>query len=158
IIPPLFGATPSDDFFFSTDFLRGNAHVLGILALGYVIWVLAVVKPPRPAHYLHKELTSRFLTAERIAVVLPVLLMYPIFISASTALKGVISTIHPFAWDAQFAAWDGFLHGGRQPWEWLQPLFGHPYVTDAIDQLYLAWFYVGGFMLFWQMLSLRRPR
>jgi hypothetical protein len=41
---------------------------------------------------------------------------------------------------------------------WLQPLFGYPFVTDAIDQLYLAWFYVGGIMLFWQMLSLRRPR
>ena len=159
IVPPLFGAAPqSEDYFFSAQFLRGNAGVLGVLTLGYVIWIFAVVRPPQPARYLHRQLMSRFLTAERIAAALPVLLLYPIFISASTALKGVIPAIQPFAWDAQFAAWDGFLHGGRQPWEWLQPLFGHPYVTDVIDQLYLAWFYVGGIMLFWQTLSLRRPR
>ena len=158
-VPPLFGAAPeSDDLFFSAQFLRGNAGVLGVLALGYLVWVMAVVRPPQLARYLHKQLRSRFLTAERIAAALPVLLLYPIFISASAALKGVIPVIQPFAWDAQFAAWENFLHGGRQPWEWLQPLFGHPYTTDAIDMLYLAWFYVGGIVLFWQMLSLRRPR
>jgi hypothetical protein len=159
VVPPLFGAAPeSDDLFFSAQFLRGNAGVLGVLTLGYLVWVITVVRPPRLARYLHKQLRSRFLTAERIAGALPVLLLYPIFISASAALKGVIPAIQPFAWDSQFAAWDNFLHGGRQPWEWLQPLFGHPYATDAIDMLYLAWFYVGGIVLFWQMLSLRRPR
>jgi PAP2 superfamily len=159
IVPPLFGAAPeSQQLFLSARFVQTNVGILGVLTLGYVIWVLAIVRPPQLARYLHAQLTSRFLTAERIAAALPVLLLYPMFISAFVELKASIPAIQPFAWDAQLAAWDRVLHGGRQPWEWLQPLFGYPYVTDAIDKLYLSWFYVSGGVLFWQMLSLRRPR
>src|SRR5262249_55320450 len=130
----------------------------GLVTLGYVIWVMAAVRPPQLARYLHIQLTSRFLTAERIAAALPALLLYPIFISAFIGLKASIPAIQPFAWDAQFAAWDSLLHGGRQPWEWLQPLLGYPPITGVIDKLYVSWFYVGVGVLFWQMLSLRRPR
>jgi hypothetical protein len=159
LVPPLVGATPeSDRPFFSALFLRANMGMLGVLTLAYVIWVVAVVRPPRLARYLHTELRSRFLTAERIAAALPVLLLYPIFVSAFMVLKGSIPAIHPFDWDPQFAAWDRALHGGRHPWEWLQPVLGHPDATAIIDTLYLLWFYVGGIVLFWQMLSLQRPR
>ncbi len=157
-IPPLFGVTQSDSPFYSAGFARGNAGVLGALTLGYVIWVMAVVRPPRPARYLHKQLTGQFLTAERIAAVLPVLLLYPVFLSTFGMLKALIPAIQPFAWDAQFAEWDRVLHGGYQPWEWLQPLLGHPHATDVVDTLYLLWFYVCASVLFWQIVSLRRPR
>jgi hypothetical protein len=159
LVPPLFGATPeSDRPFFGAGFLRANIGMLGVLTLAYVIWTIAVIRPPRLVRHLHTELRSRFLTAERIAAALPVLLLYPIFVSAFMVLKGSIPAIHPFDWDPQFAAWDRVLHGGRHPWEWLQPVLGHTGATAIIDTLYLLWFYVGGIVLFWQMLSLQRPR
>jgi hypothetical protein len=159
VVPPLFSARPvSHPSFFNARFLWFHAGILGLLTLCYVMWVMAVVRPPRLASYLHTELRTRFLTAERIAAVLPVLLLYPAFVSAFTVLKASIPAIHPFDWDPQFAAWDKALHGGRHPWEWLQPVLGHPYATAAIDSVYLLWFYVGAGVLLWQTLSLRRPR
>ena len=157
VVPPLLGVIPPESPFYSAGFARGNAGVLGVLTLGYVIWIVAVVRPPRLAWYLHQQIKSQFLTTERIAAVIPVLLLYPVFISTFGVFKASITAIQPFAWDAQLAEWDRVLHGGYQPWEWLQPLVGHPFATDIIDTLYLLWFYVCGGVLFWQIVSLRRP-
>ncbi len=159
VVPPLLGVQPeSGSAFFNAGFARYNLGVLGALTISHVIWVLAVLRPPQPARYLHKQLTSQFVTAERLAAVLPVLLLFPLFISTFGVFKGLITAIQPFAWDARFAEWDRVLHGGYQPWEWLQPLLGHSYATDVIDTAYLLWFYVCASVLFWQIVSLRRPR
>jgi hypothetical protein len=47
------------------------------------------------------------------------------------------------------------LHFGRAPWEWLQPMLGHPAITSFLSMVYASWFFVlyGG--MFWQAFSQR---
>jgi hypothetical protein len=53
--------------------------------------------------------------------------------------KNLIPFIHPFSWDVPLAELDRLLHGGH-PWELLQPVLGHPRITQAISRIYLLWF------------------
>jgi hypothetical protein len=55
-----------------------------------------------------------------------------------TSVKNMLVDITPFRWDVRLASWDAALHGGRDPWRWLQPLLGHPPITRAIQHLYAA--------------------
>jgi hypothetical protein len=57
------------------------------------------------------------------------------------------------------AEWDRALHGGRYPWEWLQPLLGYPHVTWLVNGVYhYLWFFVIYGVLLWQAVSTARPR
>jgi hypothetical protein len=93
-----------------------------------------------------------------VATALPVFLLFPLFVSTFTYFKSSIPVLHPFVWDADFAAWDAALHGGRAPWQWLQPVFGHPFATATINFFYHLWFFVTYGVLAWQAVSLARPR
>lgn len=64
--------------------------------------------------------------------------------------KQSIPLVHPFSWDVAFMEWDRVLHFGRQPYEWLQPLLGHPSVTRFIDRTYFLWIHVMWFTVIWQ--------
>lgn len=82
---------------------------------------------------------SELFSPERaIAAAIPILLL-PIFSSTFTSFKVAIPQIAPFSWDPILMHYDMVLHGGVQPWEWLQPLLGHPFVTSAISYLYNIW-------------------
>lgn len=59
-----------------------------------------------------------------------------------TSVKNLLSDMTPFHWDASLAAADAWIHGGRDPWRWLQPLLGRPAVTRAIQMAY-----VGGWVI-----------
>lgn len=128
---------------------------LGCFVVGYVLWVMAVVRPERLTRYILDELSGRYFTAERLAQVLPVLLLFPLFMSAFTSLKSMIPLIQPFAWDTAFAAWDRWLHGGVDPWQLLQPLFGQPFFSSALNAVYNLWFFVLYGVLLWQAACLR---
>lgn len=67
-----------------------------------------------------------------------------------------IPKLQPFAWDARFAELDRVLHFGRQPWEWLQPVLGHPVVTTSLDFVYYTWLPMVGLVCAWQAWSPRR--
>jgi hypothetical protein len=43
--------------------------------------------------------------------------------------------------DVQIARLDHLLHGGADPWTLLQPLLGHPWITAAIDLVYVRTWY-----------------
>lgn len=76
-----------------------------------------------------------------------------VVINAYGSWKRVLPQVAPFSWDARFARWDSLLHGGRQPWEWLQPLLGHPGITTALDAVYFKWLPVFGAVIAWQAWS-----
>jgi hypothetical protein len=135
-----------------------NAAFFSGLLFAYVTYVLVCVRPPRLTHYLWTEITGRYATVERICWALPVFLLFPLFASTFTYFKAAIPLFHPVAWDERLAAWDRALHGGHAAWEWLQPVFGHPYATAFVNTLYHLWFFVTYGVLVWQALSLVRPR
>jgi hypothetical protein len=144
---------------YSSAFVGMTGGELLVFAAAYAVYVMVVVKPNDLIADLRRRLATRILTMRRICTALPVLLLLPVFAATFTYLKMQIPQIVPFSWDPVFAHWDSVLHGGRQPWEWLQPLFGHPYVTWLIVAVYhFAWVLVTYGVLLWQTGSTRRPR
>lgn len=86
-----------------------------------------------------------------LAAVVILFVCYGVFVDAFVGFKRALPAIVPFRWDPAFMRLDALVHGGRHPWEWLQPILGHPPLTRAIDALYYSWFPVklltlGGFL------------
>ena len=134
VVPPLLGVNARfSPGLYSDVLLKVNAAFFAGLLFAYVSYVLIRVRPPRLTHYLWSEITGRYVTVERLCMALPVFLLFPLFASTFTYFKAAIPLFHPFAWDAQLAAWDQALHGGHAAWEWLQPIFGYPYATAFIN-------------------------
>jgi hypothetical protein len=159
VIPPLLGVTaPFSPGLYSILLLQVTAAFLTLLAAGYVGHVMIVIRPQQLTRYLLHDIVNRQVTIERVAQALPVFLLFPLFTSTFTFVKAAIPVMHPFAWDVEFAAWDRLLHGGHEPWELLQPLFGHPYATTVLNFFYHLWFFVAYGVLLWQMLALARPK
>jgi hypothetical protein len=77
------------------------------------------------------------------------LMAYALFLFVFVGFKGSIPVFHPFALDQVFMGLDRALHFGRDPWRLLQPLFGVPLITNALDGLYYAWFTVNIVMVAW---------
>lgn len=73
-------------------------------------------------------------------------ILMPVFV----VFKQAIPTLNPFSWDATFMEWDRWLHLGRHPFEWLQPLLGHPLVTKFVDFNYFLWIHVMWMTVIWQ--------
>jgi hypothetical protein len=117
-----------------------------------------VVRPDRLTRYLLQEIGSRYVTVERICSALPVFLLIPIASAAYSYLKSMIPVVAPLSWDPILAEWDRMLHGGSQPWELLQPILGHPYISFAVNVIYNLWFFVLFGVMFWQVFSVSRPR
>ena len=76
---------------------------------------------------------------EALARIAPGLALYAalaLSMGAFTTIKTLLPELQPYAWDPALAALDRALHGGRDPWDLLQPLLGRPAVTRAIETLY----------------------
>jgi hypothetical protein len=100
----------------------------------------------------------RFGTVERAGGFVVVSLLLPVFINTTLCWKGAIPKIQPFRWDEALMRTDLLLHFGVAPWQWLQPLLGHPDVTMVVDLLYYVWIpFVTG-LVYWQAWSPHRPR
>lgn len=95
-------------------------------------------------HFPNALRAAEALSPDRIVAVLactlvPMILLLPAMMSTYTSLKHLIPVFQPFAFDSLFAELDHWLHLGRHPWVWLQPLLGHPPVTMAIQMGYVFW-------------------
>lgn len=129
-------------------------------ASGLVIfsaYVVLIVKPPSP--FTHVCLTvRRLVTSQAFFRALPLLVVFSLFFSAVSSFKTLIPAFQPFAWDSEFIALEYVLHGGKQPWEWLQPVLGYPWVTLLINLVYNLWLFVMFLVVFWQLLDVRNER
>jgi len=130
----------------------------GAWLLCYPIYVMIVRRPAHLTRFMIDDLRTNYLTAERLAGAFIIAVFLPTFLSVFTGFKTMIGVIHPYAWDATFAAWDRWLHFGWHPWEILHPLLAFPWVTSAINIVYNYWIVVLYLMLFWQAFSTRDPR
>ena len=95
----------------------------------------------------------------QLLVAVPTALLMILLVQAFGSFKTMIPLIHSYQyWDAEFAAWDEFLHGGIQPWRLIQPFVGYPAVTWALNAIYyFLWFPLLLVMLLWQCFDMRRP-
>jgi hypothetical protein len=57
-------------------------------------------------------------------------------------MKPLIPLMNPYSWDESFMRLDRFLHFGQDPWRLLDPMLGHPIVTQWINYTYNIWFIV----------------
>jgi hypothetical protein len=105
------------------------------------IRVMIFVRPDRLTHYLFTSLKP-YLDPVRLSFALPVLALIPVFGTTFTFYKSAISYLHPYGWDVRLTHLDAWLHGGIQPWVWLQPVLGHPLITGAINFFYNLWFFI----------------
>lgn len=97
-----------------------------------------------------------YLRVERVTGALLAGAAVPVVINLYGQWKLRIPRIQPFAWDETFASADRVLHFGRHPWEWLQPVLGHPLLTSSLDLIYYTWLPLVGLVCAWQAWSPRR--
>src|SRR5262249_31775387 len=134
----------------SPELLEMTAAYLIVVAVAYGIYIIAAVRPRRPLRYFAAALQGRFVTVERLCVVLPVLVLLPLVVSPFPYFNFVPPFIRPFEPDPLRADGDRMLHGGTPPWALLQPLLGHPYATAVVNFLYQLWLFVTWGVLLWQ--------
>ncbi|WP_050407061.1 phosphatase PAP2 family protein [Massilia sp. NR 4-1] len=123
----------------------------------YCLYVMVYERPARLLQHLRQNL-RRYLRRERVLHALPVLLAMPWFACAFTLVKAAVPLLQPYAWDVRLAQLDAALHGGVQPWVWLQPLLGHPVLTAVVNLGYHLWFFIMFATLYWLAFSTHRPR
>lgn len=117
-----------------------------------------IVRPERPFVMLMADLRHNLLLPRRLALGLPILLFTPFLAGTFSVFKAAIPLIHPFSWDVRLEQWDRWLHGGIAPWEWLQPVLGHPLLSQIVNVGYNLWFFLLWFTWFWQFFTLRNPQ
>jgi hypothetical protein len=131
-----------------------------VLVAAFVIEVIIeTVRAPRHGalRRVWSRISSHHLRADRLAGGFIVLVLFPPFAWNFAFIKALLPILHPFNWDPTFAAWDKWLHLGREPWEWLQPIFGHPMVTSLTSIVYALWFLVLYGVTVWQAFARRDP-
>lgn len=115
-----------------------------ILAAALAGFVAAAIRREqgRPLASAWRWLRAEFLRADRLLGGVIVLALLPVFAWNFGFLEALIPVLNKFSWDQTFADWDRWLHLGRAPWEWLQPVLGFPIVTALLSFAYAAWFFV----------------
>ncbi len=124
------------------------------LLFGYII---AIKRPERLVPALAAGLRDTVFSGKRLLQAIPVLLIFPIFFAIFSSFKYQIPELMPFIFDPFFVAADGFIHGGRQPWEILQPVIGFAVMTFIIGCVYKFWFLTKFCVLYWQAFSTSQP-
>ena len=127
-----------------------------LLAVAYVLRVLFAVRPSRPLLYVAREI-RRHLRAKRLVSGVSMLVIVQVFIAAMSAFKMMIPRIEGFHWDERLANLSLWLTG-KYSYELLQPIFGHAFITVAIDRLYSLWFLLVWAVVLWQAFSVRDLR
>ncbi|MCW8915944.1 MAG: phosphatase PAP2 family protein [Magnetovibrio sp.] len=140
------------------DYLIGAAIPLAAMAsfriFGETAYHTLHVRPFRAKGLWAGIWQSEIFSPERLlAAAIPVMLL-PLFSSVFTSFKTSIPEVAPFAWDTTLMEWDLALHGGIHPWELLQPILGHPFVSSAFSYLYNLWHGMI-FVVYWQMFRIQ---
>jgi hypothetical protein len=131
---------------------------LFLVFAGRALYIALILRPKRPFTMLMSDLRHNLATPRRLAQGLPMLLFIPLLGGTFSVIKAAIPLIHPFSWDVRLEHWDRWLHGGMAPWELLQPIFGHPFVSQLVNVGYNVWFFVLWFSWIWQFFTLRAPQ
>ena len=157
-MPALLGQRLSFPFSF-----LGIAQLLAMLGLWVMVIavscdaIAAAVRSPegRPLASARRRIADHHLRADRIVGGLMVMLLLPLFTVSFGFLQALIPLLHKPDWDPAFASFDRWLHFGRAPWEWMQPLLGHPLATSMLSAAYASWFFALYGVMIWQAFTRR---
>ena len=130
---------------------------LVFVLLGMVAYHLLHVRPVSWRGFLQELRDDERLRLSRLVYALIPILTIVAFQSAFTSFKSSLPVIQPFSYDVAFMEFDRWLHFGRHPWEWLQPVFGYPIVTSVLSFAYKFWAGVFYLVFYWMAFSLRDP-
>lgn len=131
----------SDFLLMALGFIAFSVPIMLLgLAFMRVYHVIFVVKPERLIPALIADLKAFVTDRGRLAHGLPMVFIMMLFMFVFVDLKANIPLLHPYDWDTSFAAADRAIHFGVDPWRLLQPIFGYPYVTFAVNLNYDMWF------------------
>ena len=125
---------------------------------GRAFYIALIVRPKSPLMMLLSDLRHNLGQPRRLARGLPMLCFLPFLVGTFSVTKAAIPFFQPFSWDVRLEQWDRWLHGGVAPWELLQPLLGHPLITELLNVNYNVWFFALWFTCFWQFFTLRGPQ
>jgi hypothetical protein len=131
---------------------------LFLIFAGRALYFALVLRPKRPFTMLMADLRHNLALPRRLAQGTPMLIFIPLLGGSFSVVKAAIPLLNPFSWDLRLEQWDRWLHGGVAPWELLQPLLGHPFVSQAINLGYNVWFFLLWFSWLWQFFTLRNPQ
>jgi hypothetical protein len=124
-------------------YLQRVLIILGVLipwgVAGYSAYLLWRFRPLHPIAFVYSELSRRLFSLERCCGALLTLTLLFLHATAFSFFKCLIPDIQQFSWDSWLASCDATFHFGSQPWEYLQPILGHPWVTRCIDFCYILW-------------------
>lgn len=133
-----------------------TAAFVGGAFVFYSLWVMIRLKPPSPLIHIQHGIRDWVVGRQCLAGI-ALILAFSLFLSAVSSFKTLIPAFQPFSWDLRFARLDMLIHGGRHPWEWLQPVLGYPWITKLINLIYSLWLLVMFAAFFWQIFATRRP-
>jgi hypothetical protein len=126
---------------------------LAVLALFEFVTLTRAGFPDRPLQMIVHRMVAKLTIADRPGNIFHSLAALTPLMVSFAALKDQIPAVHPFAWDKTFMTWDRVIGMGHQPWEILQPLLGHPWITASINFGYDGWFLLMFLVLFSQAFS-----
>lgn len=146
----------------------GYAQQLGLIfPILICIWLVAqfvrmavVERPERPISAFGQLLKRLVLHPQRWANALFFLSTIMLLSTAFSYFKAQIPALMPFSWDIAFDRADVLLHGGKRPWELLQPVLGHPLASMLVNVAYNGWFFamIGVWLLLAFTLHEKAPR
>ena len=152
-------------FYNPVMYVRTGIDFTKVLLMGYLVfwglwtfYVMIFVRPAKLKDYLWQDLQRNALNLQRYKQAIPVFLAFIVMLSTFTSLKTMIPYVHHFSWDIPLADLDALLHGGKDPWRWLHPVLGYPYITQAINVVYNFWLLALYLVLYAQLLRLKDPQ
>lgn len=139
---------------YSTFFLFTAPLLVIVVVIGGALIALVRHFPDKPFPFLRDLFTTQWRIGDRIAVGLPIVLVYPIFLSAFTSFKAGIPAMMPFYADPWLSSIDAFV----SPISLLEPLLKSDVALRSLDALYVAWFPINCAILLIAAFSLKDLR
>ena len=115
--------------------------MLAILLLRF-IQMIGHERPASPTRALIGDIRSLLSSPARLVNALPVILAMLLCGKVLLDIKANIPALQPFNWDETLMRLDRHLHGGVDPWLWLQPVLGYAPVSFLINIVYTLWLIV----------------
>ena len=106
------------------------------------LYLLIIKRPPSPTKAMIAIYRPLLTNPQRYANAIPVIGCMLLGFVAFADMKPLIPLMNEYSWDESFMRLDRLLHFGQDPWRLLDPILGHPIVTQWVNYAYNIWFIV----------------